>query len=245
MKHLFAKFVRQLGYEIVPAWRMQRHHFAQHLSGLFERLKIESVLDVGANKGQYRDFLRMEVGFKGSIVSFEPVQSTFENLAVRAKEDPNWTVRNCALGDHDGEMKINVMASSSLTSFLEPDRSHLSLEKNVVVKKETVVIRRLDTIAMELDSVPLNICYLKLDTQGYDLQVCNGAGHFMNRVLALQSEMSVIPIYHGMPGYMESLQYLNSLGYMLSGIFPVRLDSNFRLVEFDCVMVQHQSEQKP
>ena len=53
----------KLGYEIVPVWRMERISFAQHLARFFEHLEIECVLDVGGNKGQYRDFMRMEVGY--------------------------------------------------------------------------------------------------------------------------------------------------------------------------------------
>jgi FkbM family methyltransferase len=242
LKIFIARLARRLGYEVIPAWRVEGYAFAQHLARLFDHLAIDCVFDVGANKGQYRDFLRLAVGFNGPIISFEPVHATFESLSARAKSDPSWIVKNYALGDRDGKTEINVMASSSLTSFLEPDQSHLKLEKNVILDKETVSIRRLDSLENELDSVLGKNCYLKLDTQGYDLQVCNGAGKFLERVMALQSEMSVIPIYQGMPSYIESLQYFNSVGFTLSGMFPVRLDSNLQLVEFDCVMVRHKGK---
>lgn len=240
MKQFVIQGAKRFGYEVIPCWRMERLGFARHLAKLFDYLKIDCVLDVGANKGQYRDFIRIEVGFEGPIISFEPVRSTFQTLSERAKGDHNWKVENCALGEYDGDMIINVMASSSLTSFLKPDQTHLSLENNVIVAKETVAIRRLDTLAEELTSLRASNCFLKMDTQGYDLQVCNGGGEFMKRVNALQSEMSVIPIYHGMPDYVESLHHLKSLGYTLSGMFPVRLDNDLQLVEFDCVMVRHE-----
>ncbi len=238
MKQLVAQVAKLFGYEIIPCWRTERLGFARHLAGLFKQLNIDCVLDVGANMGQYRDFIRMEVGFDGLIVSFEPVRDTFQALSERAKGDRNWIVKNCALGELDGHMPINVMRSSSLTSFLNPDQTHLSLENNVIINKETVEIRRLDTVAAEIVPISSAKCYLKLDTQGYDLQVCNGGGEFLHRVKALQSEMSVIPIYHGMPSYIESIQYLKSLGYTLSGTFPVRLDNDLQIVEFDCVMVR-------
>lgn len=240
MKQFVIQGAKRFGYEIIPCWRTERLGFARYLAMLFDYLKIDCVLDVGANKGQYRDFIRMEVGFDGPIISFEPVGSTFHTLSERARGDHNWTVKNCALGEHDGDMVINVMGSSSLTSFLKPDQTHLSLENNVIVDNEIVAIRRLDTLAADFTPIPTGNCYLKLDTQGYDLQVCNGGGEFMKHVKALQSEMSVIPIYHGMPNYVESIQHLKSLGYALSNMFPVRLDNDLQLVEFDCVMVRHE-----
>ena len=64
---------RSMGYDIVPLREMKERDFALHLGELLAHLKIDCVLDVGANVGQYRDFLRDKVLFDGIIISFEPV----------------------------------------------------------------------------------------------------------------------------------------------------------------------------
>jgi hypothetical protein len=79
--------------------------------------------------------------------------------------------------------------------------------------------------------------YLKLDTQGFDMEVLRGGSECLSTVRALQTEASVIGIYKGMPTYMETISYLNERGFHLSGLYPVGRDSSLRLVEFDCVMI--------
>jgi hypothetical protein len=77
-----------------------------------------------------------------------------------------------------------------------------------------------------------------MDTQGWDLEVLAGAERTLDRVVALQSEVSVRPIYDGMPGLTESLQTFEERGFLLSGLFPVNVDRDFAAVEFDCVAVR-------
>ena len=80
--------------------------------------------------------------------------------------------------------------------------------------------------------------FLKLDTQGYDLEVLRGATATLSRVVALQSEISFVPIYAGMPSWRESIQRIGELGFAVTGIFAVSRDASLRLVEADCVFVR-------
>ena len=80
--------------------------------------------------------------------------------------------------------------------------------------------------------------FLKLDTQGFDLNVLDGVGAHAGRILALQSEIAVKPIYDGMTGYMHAIAAMNGRGFELTGLFPVLRDRQLRIVEFDCVMVR-------
>lgn len=245
MKRFIKQFISRAGYKIIPTWRLEGIHFANHLKNIFKDLNILHVLDVGANKGQYRDFLRMEVGYTGKIYSFEPAFDTFKFIENRAKSDDKWDVFNCALGEVDGKQTINIMESSSLTSFLKPTSEHVALKHNKIENTQVVQIHKLDSIGHKTipDWKEGDGIYLKLDTQGYDLNVCKGGSKFLEDVVALQSEMSIIPIYHGMPTYQDTLAHLNSLGYSISNLFPVKVDNNHRLVEFDCIMVRNKKNQ--
>ena len=79
---------RSLGYEIVPLREMKERDFALHLRELLARLQIDCVLDVGANVGQYHDFLRDKVLYDGPIVSFEPVSRHVELLRLVCRKTP-------------------------------------------------------------------------------------------------------------------------------------------------------------
>jgi FkbM family methyltransferase len=231
--------IGKVGLELIPSWRLARLPLATHLRRLFDVLDVHCVLDVGANAGQYRDFLRREVRYAGPIVSFEPVRDLFERLSDRVREDRDWHAMNLALGDRSESAEIHVMAASEFSSLHSPKAEGPQYRMNVVRRTETVAIRRLDELWEDLRPVvPLDRVYLKTDTQGHDLAVIEGAETVLDRVVALQAEAAVVPVYDRVPGYCQFLAALEAKGYALSGMFPVASDDALRLLEFDCVMVR-------
>jgi FkbM family methyltransferase len=244
VKDSVLKVSRSLGYDIVPLREMRERDFALHLRELLARLDIDCVLDVGANVGQYHDFLRDRVLYEGKIVSFEPVARHVEVLRERAREDPDWHIEGCALGARDEQMEINVMVSDQFSSFLEPDHRRVGeySELNVPKAKETVTVRTLDVVMPVLqERLGFERPYLKLDTQGFDIEVLRGAGDSLPAVRALQTEVSVLGIYKGMPGYIDTLRHLDGLGFDITGMYTVSRDTALRLVEFDCVMINRRA----
>lgn len=211
-----------------------------HLQKLFDDLNINCVIDVGANVGQFGSALRNS-GYDGRIVSFEPVSRVFDELNMRALNDDDWHTYNFALGSENECKEINVASASVLSSFKslsEYAKSDFLDNKDNIENTEDVQIRRLDDIFKDLTSDLSNPrIFLKLDTQGYDLEVLKGAFESIRIISGLQTEMSVTPIYEEMPGYIESLTMLRELGFEITGFYPVARDpKNLILIEFDCVM---------
>ena len=211
------------------------------LTALFKKLEINCVLDVGANTGQYRELLRDHVGYQGLIISFEPVKQTVEILREKAQMDAHWLIYHCAIGAENTTKIINVMRENDLSSFLAPDASVTDLFSpyNVIDHTEIVQVRTLDTVLGELrgqHEIGQNL-YLKIDTQGFDLEVLKGAENSLVEILALQTELSCQHIYKNMPDYMEVLAALQKRGYQMSGLFPVWLDTLLRIIECDAVLV--------
>ncbi len=232
-----ARLVRRTGYEIVSSRRLAHWHFAEHLGQLFAALEIDCVLDVGANRGQFVEFLRRDVGYAGRIVSFEPIAELAAALVERARDDAQWDVRQEALGSEDAEADLNVMASDNFSSFLRPSAGIVDAfdEWNKVARVERVRVRRLESIFDEVRDGHDRV-FLKLDTQGHDLPAIRGAGRRLDDVLALQTELSVLPIYEGAVPLTEALTELTGLGFHVTGMFPVNRDKDLRVIEFDCVM---------
>lgn len=240
VKDSVLKVSRSMGYDIVPLREVKERDFALHLGELLAHLEIDCVLDVGANVGQYHDFLRNKVLYRGPIVSFEPVSGHVAQLKQRAADDPNWHIEPYALGAKEGSLDINVMVSDQFSSFLEPDNSRIQDYDglNVPSRTETVAVKTIDTVLPELRRrLGFKRPYLKLDTQGFDIEVLEGSRQSLTDIPALQSEASVIGIYKGMPGYMETIGYLGSKGFDVTGFYPVSRDRSMRLIEFDCVMI--------
>ena len=116
-----------------------------------------------------------------------------------------------ALGAVEDSLPINVMVADQFSSFLEPDHGRVQDlgELNVYGHVEPVAVRTLDTVLPALrERLGFERPYLKLDTQGFDMEVLRGGSDSLSTVRALQTEASVIGIYKGMPTYMEMIRYL-------------------------------------
>jgi FkbM family methyltransferase len=213
---------------------------SNHLSLLLSRLRINCVIDVGANRGQYGAELR-RIGYAGRIVSFEPVMQSFERLDDASRRDPNWIAFNYALGEARGSLEIYVTRESALSSVYplnEYAARRFQKERAEVLRTEKAKLARLDDFLDEaVSGIDRPRVFLKMDTQGYDLRVIEGATRSLRRTVGLQSELSVIPISDGMPDYLTALRRYRELGFEVTGFYPVMRDrDSLVLVEFDCVM---------
>jgi FkbM family methyltransferase len=200
------------------------------------------LLDVGANKGQYAGKLR-DAGFDGWIVSFEPVAGDFEVLARQAAHDPRWTVHQMALGRETGEIAMNIVPGT-LSSLLPPTKFGAERYRQLQdVTSQKVQVRRLDEVWSEVTGhVPECRAYLKLDTQGFDLEAFAGLGARVEELVGMQSEVALLKIYEGMPTMTEALAVYEGSGFEVSGMFPVSRERRTgRVLEFDCVLVRQQA----
>lgn len=210
----------------------------RHVSWMLRELDVNVVLDVGANKGQYAQALRRN-GYRGRIVSFEPLPNFVAELRALSADDPDWLIVDAALGDESGTAEINVVdgAMSSLlpSSEFGQEWSHKLRETT----PQTIRIERLqDVFAGVVEGVADPRVYLKLDTQGYDLEAFRGAGDLISELMGMQSEVSMVPIYEGMPRFAEQLGIYEAAGFETTGLFQVSRDKRtLRVIEFDLVMI--------
>lgn len=161
-------------------------------------------------------------------------------MKKRASRDTGWSIEDCALGAAPGQLEFNVMADTQFSSFLTPrhDKTEIFQSMNEVRERLSVEVKTLETIIPDIiGRYDVKNLYLKLDTQGYDLEVLKGAGTNLDKILALQSEASVTSVYHNMPHYNEVIQYIEKRGFLLSGIYPNNSGHFPALIEFDCYMI--------
>lgn len=227
--------------EIIAGF-LRRHGFLLKrypLRHLFRQLDCGVVLDVGANAGQYAKELRSECGYGGRIVSFEPMAAAFRALTQAARSDPLWSVHHYGLGSSPGSRTIHIAGNSASSSLLEMLPAHVDgAPQSAFVGEEQVVIKRLDDVFDELCGADDRVM-LKVDTQGFELDVLNGAQESLPRVAALELEMSLIPLYEGAPLAEQLVGMLRAAGFV-----PYWLTQGFRnprtqqLLQVDGVFVR-------
>ena len=213
----------------------------EFLVALLSKLDVDTLIDVGANDGHFGSRLRRH-GFHGQLLSFEPAPGVYQRLARRSAADRRWDVSRVALGDREETAVLNLMAATGFNSFLKPNSLALRLfEAGTEIKGEVrVSVDRLDRILPILfpDSDRQRM-FLKIDTQGYDLNVLRGAGGQLESIVGVQVEMVMTPLYEGAPHYDDVVEFLEARGFALIAAFPVTWDSSEpRALEYDGIFLR-------
>src|SRR5690242_4934261 len=141
LRSAFTCLARSSAYRVasnVPSAWLQWLRGRSVLKQVLETLAINCVLDVGANRGQFGMLLR-RIGYRGWILSFEPVRSNYQILEKVAARHGPWRVFPHALGVTKCVSEINVTETTLFSSFLTPKAEmQKRFPQNRVVRTETV-----------------------------------------------------------------------------------------------------------
>lgn len=215
---------------------LERHSRFPTITGAFD---ISLVLDVGANSGQFATGLRRS-GYKGKIISFEPLSVAHEQLVTNAQKDLSWIAFNrVALGAANTEKQINISQNSYSSSMHKMLSSHTAAAPGSdIIGAELITVLTLDSI---FDSVTRenDRILLKIDTQGYEKEVLLGALHSLPLITAVQIELSMTPLYEPYEPYEYFLDFFAENGFILWDLIPgFRDPSTGRLLQFDGIFVK-------
>ncbi len=201
----------------------------KYLKDILTDLNITTVIDVGANEGQFAIDLR-RIGYMGKIISFEPGSRPYEILKQKASGDAGWSCFQLALGAKDGMAVLNAAKDSKLSSLLTSDVLH-----NEFFETEEVTVCRLDEFLLARGIInDEKSVFLKIDTQGFDLEVFAGSKDLLSKISGIMTEVSVKPLYNNMVNYKEAITVYEEAGYSLAGLSVVAVNNNRNIVEFNC-----------
>lgn len=204
--------------------------------------EVDVVFDVGANVGQFARKLR-DSGFRGKIVSFEATTAAHAKLIEEAKGDDDWIIApRAAIGDRDGSTTIHVSANSVASSVLPMLPSHASADpESRYVTSEEAALYKLDTIGRQFLRNRERV-FLKLDVQGFEYQVLQGAPELLTRIVGLQLEHSLVPLYAGECLFHPMLHELEEHGFELWSLVPGFVDRRSgRLLQVDGIFFRRDS----
>ena len=184
------------------------------------QFKIDLVLDVGANTGQFASEIR-QGGYTGKIVSFEPLSKAHSELLSSSAMDYMWEAHpRCALGDHNGEIEINIAGNSFSSSILPMLESHRSAAPESAYEgKERAPIKTLDAVAGQYLK-DAQAPFLKIDTQGFEWLVLDGARDTLPQIKGILVELSLVPLYGGQHLWREVIDRLEAEGFTLWALTP-------------------------
>jgi FkbM family methyltransferase len=217
----------------------------QVLKDVLRASGADVVLDIGANLGQFAQLV-FDVGFKGTVVSFEAQPEVHRELLKRARMRSvpgKWIVADCsALGSTSGTIEMNIAGNSLSSSLLPMRAAHAeAAPASRYISKKLVKLERLDDAAARVVPADASL-FLKIDTQGYEREVLEGATRLLERTVAVQLELSLVPLYEQAPSLVEMIAYLENRGFQMFGLVPVfRDERDGRLLQVDGTFIRSSS----
>ena len=213
----------------------------EHLAQLFELLHIDCVFDVGANRGQFAAMLRERVGYKGIIISFEPIPELAAKLREQAQADSDWHIEELAISTVDGHISFNVMEVSEFSSVGTPSHQDSALFRDLNSVKDSIEVKA-ETLSTAWSR--LNQChdfshpFLKLDTQGLDVAIVAESTDVLRSFVALQSELAIKRLYNESVDFRQALEVYERCGFSPAMFLGMNPDHFPLLVEVDCLFVR-------
>ncbi|UCH49775.1 MAG: FkbM family methyltransferase [Betaproteobacteria bacterium] len=223
IKKIIHKVLQSAGYEIV--YYRPAHHPLARTKWLLDLYDVSVVLDVGANTGQFSERLR-EAGYQQQIISFEPLPDAFAVIKEKAINDRwGWEVNNFALGSREERTMIHIAGNSYSSSILPMLSTHeQSRPESRYVGEVEIKVKTLDSVFLSRWRSGQRV-FLKIDTQGFEKQVLDGAAESLPFIDTIQIEMSMTPLYEGGLLFEEMYSFVKSLGYRLVAIEPGFFDT--------------------
>lgn len=197
-----------LGYDIAPF---------QHRARLLERLKVDFVIDVGANVGQYGMALR-KGGYAGQLLSLEPLAQPFAQLSARAARDSLWRCEQVALGEGSGAADLHVASHSAGSSFLEVGETLIANSPEMATIGSVSV--RVEPLAHLRQAIESRTSFLKLDVQGFELQILQAGREILPLLAGVEVELSFEPLYEGEGSVLDVMRLLADAGFHLAAVDP-------------------------
>jgi FkbM family methyltransferase len=198
---------------------------------------VDDCFDVGANTGQYAKLFR-SAGFKGKIFSFEPQKKVFEQLSKNAAHDDLWKVFNIGLGNANEKCVMNISENSVSSSILDiSDILIKAAPETNYISTEIIQVNRIDTIIKE--EAHKRRIFLKVDAQGFESKILEGAEGCFNDVFALQLELACVSLYKEEKLFDEVKAFVESKGFYLSSLESGFTDpDNGRLLQVEAIFLR-------
>ena len=223
-------------------YRKLKHYYESIISARYSRrltlrrilqsAMISHVVDIGANIGQFGVDLR-EVGYKGSIYSFEPIPEAFLLLQKRASRDHDWSCFESAIGESNTKKLLKISGNSGLSSsFLEMHPNHMvNFPSSKFVDQVEVTVRKLDDVVSNMD-IDFSSTLMKIDAQGFEIEILKSFNHLKQIPLYLL-EVSFKPLYEQSPIFGDIIIFFDRFGYDVEAIHPSLISKTGEILQAD------------
>ncbi|MBB3034347.1 FkbM family methyltransferase [Alteriqipengyuania lutimaris] len=197
---------RSLRYGVAPA--------IEHLRAI-EIARPASLIDIGANKGQFSAAVR-GLFPEARIIAFEPLESEAKLYRQVFRGERDVTLHPVAIAEEAGTSTFHVADRADSSSLLKIEQAQTDAFGVRESSEITVQLKRLDE-CIDLGQLPRPIL-VKIDVQGAEGSVLRGIDDF-SVIDFVYVELSFVTLYEQQPLASEIIELLRSKGLELQGVF--------------------------
>ncbi len=193
--------------------------------------ELKTVVDIGANCGQFALAARRHAP-GARIIAFEPLTEAAEIFRVIFQDDPGVELHRCAIGAQAGEALLHISRAEDSSSLLPIS----SLQRQVFPGTEEKGTRRVTVTPLEgaLFAEQIEVpALLKIDVQGYELEVLKSSAGLLGCFGYLMVECSYLELYSGQALAGEVISYLEEAGFVLADRYNLVRDARGDPVQAD------------
>jgi len=197
-------------------------------------IEPNTIIDIGASIGMFSKTAN-HFWANAKIYSFEPLNTSFKKLVNDVNGNPNIELFNFALGDKREKTIINESSYEYSSSILEMSDIHkTAFPYTANSTKQEIEIYTLDEIFSNKRIVTPVL--LKLDVQGFELNVLKGGLRFLKNVDYILIELSFKELYKGQPLFNELYSFLSEKGFELIDVLDYSRNPNtFEMLQVDAL----------
>lgn len=196
------------------------------------------IVDVGANVGAWSEAI-IKIVAPQHVIAVEPFSNSFAQMKARLSKYPEVKLVQCAIGAQTGKTKLHSMEDSQWNSLLpvrEEVKGHYPTLKGV---KERAIVEvdviRLDDLLQDVQEIDL----LKIDVQGGEWAVMDGAIETLKRTKAVFLEVNFVSHYEGDRLFFELDQRMrDQFGFQLHCLANPSHNLNGKMLYADAVYVK-------
>ena len=200
-------------------------------SNFLRNIDCKTVVDIGANRGQYSLAVRHFMP-DSKVIAFEPLIKPAEVFRQIFSEDSQVALRNIAIGPEEKNVSMHVSGKDDSSSLLPI--SDLQEEKypgTGEVGTLEVKVAPLNSVLSEDDIIEPAL--LKLDVQGFEMDALRGCESLLQKFEMIYCECSFVELYTGQKLASDVIAWLAERGFPIKGIYNVSYDSDGVAIQAD------------
>lgn len=217
------KYISCVFHKVIPS--------VEHEKILNNISNLSTIVDIGANKGQFAAISRIIFPIS-QIYSFEPLERPAKIFVNAFKNDKLTSFFNYAIGQSSKKVPMHISKKEDSSSILPISSLQSSYFPGTEEEQQKEIeVRPLDTLITVKELVKPVL--LKIDVQGYELEVLKGCKSLLNSFNYIYVECSFVELYEGQALSHQVIEYLQCKNFYLTGVFNVFYDKKGKAIQGD------------